>query len=154
MTLLATLDHADADLTACLARVMAAVLKPGDVIALQGAVGAGKTHFARAFIRARQGVAAEDVPSPTFTLVQTYETPGLTVSHFDLYRLDRPEEAFELGLDEALDVGAAVIEWPERLGHHVPPDRLDIALSVGEDGATRHARLTPHGAWEDRPIEL
>ena len=96
MTLLATLDHADADLTACLARVMAAVLKPGDVIALQGAVGAGKTHFARAFIRARQGAAAEDVPSPTFTLVQTYDDPmGTEIWHADLYRLSHPDELVE-----------------------------------------------------------
>ena len=96
MTLLATLDHADADLTACLARVMAAVMKPGDVIALQGPVGAGKTHFARAFIRARQGDAVEDVPSPTFTLVQTYDDPlGTEIWHADLYRLSHPDELVE-----------------------------------------------------------
>ena len=93
MTLLATLDHADADLTACLARVMAAILKPGDTVALEGPVGAGKTHFARAFIRARQGAAAEDVPSPTFTLVQTYADPmGSEIWHADLYRLTHPDE--------------------------------------------------------------
>ncbi len=136
-----------------LGAAIARALTTGEAVCLQGPLGVGKSVLARSLVRALAG-PDEDVPSPTFTLVQTYETPGLTVSHFDLYRLDRPEEAFELGLDEALDVGAAVIEWPERLGHHVPPDRLDIALSVGEDGATRHARLTPHGAWEDRPIEL
>ena len=143
----------DAEATTRLGQVIAPLLAAGDSVLLYGPLGMGKSTLARGLIRALTS-PDEDVPSPTFTLVQTYETPGLTVSHFDLYRLDRPEEAFELGLDEALDVGAAVIEWPERLGHHVPPDRLDIALSVGEDGATRHARLTPHGAWEDRPIEL
>ena len=101
MSLLATLDPADADLTACLARVMAAVLKPGDVLALEGPVGAGKTHFARAFIQARQGEMAEDVPSPTFTLVQTYADPmGTEIWHADLYRLTHPDELAELGLDD------------------------------------------------------
>ncbi len=114
MTLLATLDDADADLTACLARVMAAVLKPGDVVALQGPVGAGKTHFARAFIRARQGEAAEEVPSPTFTLVQTYADPlGTEIWHADLYRLTHPEELAELGLDEAMREAVVLVEWPE-----------------------------------------
>ncbi|UFS66072.1 tRNA (adenosine(37)-N6)-threonylcarbamoyltransferase complex ATPase subunit type 1 TsaE [Paracoccus denitrificans] len=126
MTLLATLDDADADLTACLARVMAAVLKPGDVVALQGPVGAGKTHFARAFIRARQGEAAEEVPSPTFTLVQTYADPlGTEIWHADLYRLTHPEELAELGLDEAMREAVVLVEWPE----HGSP--LEGALTIG-----------------------
>ena len=157
MTLLATLDHADADLTACLARVMAAVMKPGDVIVLQGPVGAGKTHFARALIRARQGDAAEDVPSPTFTLVQFYEGARLKVAHFDLYRLTSADEAYEIGLDEALEDGAAVIEWPERLDGHLPPDRLDIEIAIDlapDGGEARRARLTPAGAWEGRGLEF
>src|SRR5690606_42088867 len=100
---LATIDDADAELTACLARVMAAVLKPGDVVALQGPVGAGKTHFARAFIRARQGEAAEEVPSPAFTLVQTYAGPlGTDIWHAASYRLTHPEELAELALDEPM----------------------------------------------------
>jgi tRNA threonylcarbamoyl adenosine modification protein YjeE len=132
MTLLATLDHADADLTACLARVMAAVLKPGDVIALQGAVGAGKTHFARAFIRARQGAAAEDVPSPTFTLVQTYADPlGTEIWHADLYRLTHPDELAELGLDDAMRDSIVLIEWPDHGGPL--PDPLTIALDPHAD---------------------
>lgn len=127
MTLLATLDHADADMTASLARVMASVLKPGDVIALQGPVGAGKTHFARAFIRARQGEAAEDVPSPTFTLVQTYDDPmGTEIWHTDLYRLSHPDELVELGLDEAMRDAVVLIEWPEHGGRL--PDPLTIGL--------------------------
>ncbi|MTH78249.1 tRNA (adenosine(37)-N6)-threonylcarbamoyltransferase complex ATPase subunit type 1 TsaE [Paracoccus aestuariivivens] len=127
MTLLATLDPADADLTACLARVMAAVLKPGDVIALEGPVGAGKTHFARSFIRARQGDLAEDVPSPTFTLVQTYEDPlGTEIWHADLYRLTHPDELVELGLDEAVREAIVLIEWPDHGGPL--PDPLKLGL--------------------------
>ena len=94
----------------------------------------------------------EDVPSPTFTLVQFYEGPRLKVAHFDLYRLSNPDEAYEIGLDEALDEGAAVIEWPERLAGRLPQDRLDV--DIGFDGEGRRARLTPHGAWEGRRIEL
>src|SRR5690606_23286267 len=127
MTLLATLDHADADLTACLARIMAAVLKPGDVVALQGPVGAGKTHFARALIRARQGAGAEEVPSPTFTLVQTYADPmGTEIWHADLYRLTHPDELEELGLDDAMREAIVLIEWPEHGGPL--PDPLTIGL--------------------------
>lgn len=132
MTLLATLDLADADLTACLARVMAAVLKPGDVLALQGPVGAGKTHFARAFIRARQGDGAEDVPSPTFTLVQTYDDPmGSEIWHADLYRLTHADELAELGLDEAMQGSIVLVEWPD---HGTPlPEPLTIGLEPDLD---------------------
>lgn len=132
MTLLATLDPADADLTACLARVMASALKPGDVIALQGPVGAGKTHFARAFIRARQGAAAEDVPSPTFTLVQTYDDPlGTEIWHADLYRLTDPDELVELGLEEAMRDSIVLVEWPDH-GHPLP-DPLTVGLEPHAD---------------------
>ena len=90
---------ADETMTAALARMLAATARPGDTILLDGPVGAGKTHFARAFIRARQGEAAEDVPSPTFTLVQTYDDPmGTEIWHADLYRLTDPSELDELGL--------------------------------------------------------
>ena len=132
MTLLATIDPADADLTACLGRVMAAVLKPGDTVALQGPVGAGKTHFARAFIRARQGDLAEDVPSPTFTLVQTYADPlGTEIWHADLYRLTHPDELAELGLDDAMRDSIVLIEWPDHGGPL--PDPLTIALDPHAD---------------------
>jgi tRNA threonylcarbamoyladenosine biosynthesis protein TsaE len=92
-----------------------------------------------------------DIPSPTFTLVQFYPAPHFPLAHFDLYRLTSADEAYEIGLDEALREGAALIEWPERLGHHLPHDRLDIEISL--DGETRRARLTPHGAWQERPLE-
>ncbi len=148
MTLLATLDHADADLTACLARVMAAVLKPGDVIALQGAVGAGKTHFARAFIRARQGAAAEDVPSPTFTLVQTYDDPmGTEIWHADLYRLSHPDELVELGLDEAMRDSIVLIEWPDHGGPLSDPLILGLEPIAGFPDLRRIALSGSDARW-------
>ena len=125
-------------------------LAKGDAICLAGPLGAGKSILARGLIRALAPDTGE-IPSPTFTLVQFYEGPRFTLAHFDLYRLNRPDEAYEIGLDEALRTGAAVIEWPERLGHHLPPDRLDIEIHI-EAGDARRARLTPHGAWEGRAI--
>lgn len=134
---------------------VARALEAGEAVCLWGPLGAGKTTLARGLIRALAG-AMEEVPSPTFTLVQFYPGDRLALAHFDLYRLTRPDEAHEIGLDEALEDGAALIEWPERLGGHLPADRLDIELSiVGEGpGERRLARLTPHGAWEGRPIEF
>lgn len=142
---------AEAD-TARLGAAIAAELKAGDAICLTGPLGAGKSTLARGLIRALT-TADEDVPSPTFTLVQFYESRP-TVAHFDLYRLTSPDEAYELGLDEALDEGAAVIEWPQRLEGRLPPDRLDIEIAFDETGEGRRARLTPHGAWEGRGIEF
>jgi tRNA threonylcarbamoyladenosine biosynthesis protein TsaE len=143
------LDH-EAD-TARLGAAIAAELRQGEAVCLTGPLGAGKSTLARGLIQALAGTQ-EEAPSPTFTLVQTYEGGRFPVSHFDLYRLERPEEMLELGLDEALDDGAAVIEWAERLAHHLPRDRLDIELVL--DGEARRARLTPHGAWEERPLEF
>jgi tRNA threonylcarbamoyladenosine biosynthesis protein TsaE len=130
---------------------VARVLSRREAICLSGPLGAGKSVLARGLIRALAPAEA-DIPSPTFTLVQFYEGPQFPIAHFDLYRLKSPDEAYEIGLDEALRDGAAVIEWPERLGHHLPHDRLDIELIP--DGDRLRARLTPHGAWEDRPISL
>ena len=143
------LDH-ESD-TARLGAAIAAELKRREAVCLSGPLGAGKSTLARGLIQALAGDAIE-VPSPTFTLVQTYQTPRLALAHFDLYRLVKPEDVAELGLDEALDEGAAVIEWPERLGHHLPRNRLDVELHI--NGEARRARLSPHGAWEDRPIEF
>jgi tRNA threonylcarbamoyladenosine biosynthesis protein TsaE len=146
---------ADEDATARLGRAVARTLSRHEAVCLRGVLGAGKTTLARALIRERTA-ALEDVPSPTFTLVQFYEGGGLKLAHFDLYRIERPEEANEIGLDEALEDGAAVIEWPERLGRRLPRDRLDIELTiVGEaPRESRLARLNPHGVWEGRPLEF
>ena len=141
--------------TARLGAAVAKVLEAGEAVCLWGPLGAGKTTLARGLIRHLAG-AGEEVPSPTFTLAQLYPTPALRLTHFDLYRIAQADEAHEIGLDEAMDEGAALIEWPERLGGHLPADRLDIELSVMGEGAAeqRLARLTPHGAWEGRPIEF
>jgi tRNA threonylcarbamoyladenosine biosynthesis protein TsaE len=143
------LDH-EAD-TARLGAAIAGELKRHEAVCLSGPLGAGKSTLARGLIQALTGEATE-VPSPTFTLVQTYQTPRLALAHFDLYRLTKPDEVAELGLDEALDEGAAVIEWPDKLGHHLPHDRLDVELHI--DGARRRARLAVHGAWEGRALDF
>ena len=137
--------------TAHLGAVLAPALRAGEAICLTGPLGAGKSTLARALIRALAG-ADEDVPSPTFTLVQFYGGKGLKLAHFDLYRLATADEAHEIGLDEALEDGACIIEWPERLDGHLPHDRLDIELTIDGDG--RRARLEPCGAWEERGIEF
>jgi len=121
-------------------------LKPGDAVALSGELGAGKTTLARGILRAL-GVE-ERVPSPTFTLVQAYETRELSVSHYDLYRVEDASELSELGLDHALDEGAALIEWPERgLPARLAADALTIALDTV--GATaRRARIAGPSRWQ------
>jgi tRNA threonylcarbamoyladenosine biosynthesis protein TsaE len=142
---------ADADETARLGAAIAQALRPGDAVCLFGPLGAGKSTLARGLIRALTH-PDEEVPSPTFTLVQTYEADTMPVSHFDLYRLAKASEIDELGLNEALDDGVAIIEWPERLEGRLPPDRLDIVLAPAGDGRT--ADLTPHGDFEGRTIEF
>ncbi|WP_346427377.1 tRNA (adenosine(37)-N6)-threonylcarbamoyltransferase complex ATPase subunit type 1 TsaE [Caulobacter sp. 17J65-9] len=144
------LPLADAEATTRLGASVAELLAPGDAVLLTGDLGAGKSTLARGLVRALTR-PDEDVPSPTFTLVQFYEG-RLPVAHFDLYRLTDPDEAYELGLDEALDEGAAVVEWPQRLGSRLPPDRLDIDLC--ETGEGRTARLVPHGSWKGRSLEF
>jgi tRNA threonylcarbamoyladenosine biosynthesis protein TsaE len=107
-------------------------LGPGDCVLLEGPIGAGKSHLARAIIRARLG-RAEDVPSPTFTLVQTYQA-DVEIWHADLYRLSHIDEVSELGLDEAFDSAICLIEWPDRLGKFVPADAIHLALTPMGDG--------------------
>ena len=126
------------------ARIAAAV-RPGDVILLAGALGVGKTAFARAFLRAASGDPALDVPSPSFTLVQSYETrPGM-VHHYDLWRLDGPRALAELGWEDALD-DIVLVEWPDRLGALSPPDalRLDFEPLEGD------ARIVRVEGWSGR----
>ncbi len=128
-----------------LAASLAALAHPGDAILLEGPLGAGKTALARAFLRAATGDPALEVPSPSFTLVQTYETPLGPVHHFDLWRLDGPAGLTELGWEAALD-DIVLVEWPDRLGPLRPPDALTICLQPGENNARR---ATLHG-WPER----
>jgi len=151
MTMEGTLDLPDAEATARLGAAVARALRPGEAVCLYGPLGAGKSTLARALVRALT-TPHEDVPSPTFTIVQFYDGLHFPLAHFDLYRLERADEAFEIGLDEALEEGAAVIEWPERLGGRLPEDRLDIDIAIGGEG--RRARLSPHGAWKGRKLEF
>ncbi|MGH7022425.1 MAG: tRNA (adenosine(37)-N6)-threonylcarbamoyltransferase complex ATPase subunit type 1 TsaE [Caulobacteraceae bacterium] len=130
---------------------VAGALRRGDAVCLTGPLGAGKSVLARGMIR-KITPGEQEAPSPTFTLAQFYRGDKLAIAHFDLYRLERADEAFELGLDDALTDGAAVIEWAEKLGRHLPRNRLDIAMEI--DGEARHVRLRPHGAWEDRALAL
>ena len=118
---------------------------PGDAIGLSGALGSGKTAFARAFIRARLGRRAEEVPSPTFTLVQLYEHAAGAIWHFDLYRLDEAADAYELGIEDAFSGAISLIEWPEKLGTIMPGDWLEVHLAPGGDEDTRLVTITPHG---------
>jgi tRNA threonylcarbamoyl adenosine modification protein YjeE len=113
-------------------------------VALWGDLGAGKTTLARAILHAL-GVT-EDVPSPTFTIVQSYDTTRMTVSHYDLYRIKSPREMRELGFDDALLDGAALVEWPERAPEALPPDALHVRLGVSD--GVRSARLTGPARWE------
>ena len=126
------------------------MLRAGDAVLLEGDLGAGKTAFARALLRAVAGDAALEVPSPSYTLVQTYETPPLTLHHFDLWRLTGPQALPELGWDDARrDV--VLVEWPDRLGDSRPADALVVALRViGET-----AREADIGGWSgDRAAAL
>ena len=135
------LELVDEAATRALGAELAAKAETGDVIALAGALGSGKTTLARGFLKAL-GETAE-VPSPTFTLVQVYDLPRLIVWHFDLYRLARPEEIWELGFEDALDEAVSLVEWPERLGALIPEDRLEVALEPRDGG--RRARLQAFG---------
>ena len=143
--------------TTALACALAPALRAGDVLLLDGPIGAGKTHFARALIQALLP-RAEDVPSPTFTLVQTYDGPGFEIWHADLYRLSHPEEAIELGLEEAFEHALCLVEWPERLDNTCPPSALWLRFSypnAGEDAAHRRVSiLSDDPAWRARLAAL
>lgn len=145
------LDLADEAATVALAEDLAAVLRRGDVIALVGDLGAGKSTFARALLRAFAADDGLDVPSPTFTLVQSYDLPRLTIAHYDLYRLSDASELDELGFDEAIAEGAALIEWPDRAEDRLPASTLVLALGGGDGPTARRVRLTgPAAAWGAR----
>ncbi|MCZ8087755.1 MAG: tRNA (adenosine(37)-N6)-threonylcarbamoyltransferase complex ATPase subunit type 1 TsaE [Brevundimonas sp.] len=140
--------------TEALGRALAPHLAAGEAVLLSGPLGAGKSTLARALIRVLT-TPDEEVPSPTFALVQHYDAEP-PVAHFDLYRLDRPEEVREIGLLEALDDGAVLVEWPERLGGELErwlgPDRLTVAIT--SDGKGRAATVSGVGRWEMKLRDL
>ena len=142
-------DVTEAEL-AKLAAWTSLILKKGDTVHLNGDLGAGKTTFARALIRHLSENSIDEIPSPTFALLQHYETARVDIYHFDLYRLSDPDEAFEIGLDDAAINGVSLIEWPERLENHVGPDYLDIRLEEAQASEERHVTLTGHGMWRER----
>jgi tRNA threonylcarbamoyladenosine biosynthesis protein TsaE len=144
------LDLDDEQATVDLAAALAGVARVGDVIALSGELGAGKSVFARAFVRALSGGRRREVPSPTFTLAQAYDCDAGTVHHFDLYRLSKPEEAWELGIEDAFADGISLVEWPERLGAELPETRLEVAFSFAADANARTARITARDDWRAR----
>lgn len=137
----------DEDATLLLGQKLAQILAAGDFVALFGDLGAGKTTLARGIVRALLK-AAEDVPSPTYTLVQQYDGPEFTVWHFDLYRLEDPAGVEELGWDDTV-AGVALVEWPERAGSWLPSTRLEVFLEIDRD--QRRVRLEPRGeGWQER----
>ena len=141
------LDLPDLAATEALAARLAKLARPGDAVLLSGPLGAGKSAFARAFLRTWVGDLALEVPSPSFTLVQAYEKAnGDMAYHFDLYRLGGPAEVVELGWDEAL-AGILLVEWPDRLESMTPEDALHITLA---QGATEDARVATITGWETR----
>ncbi|MDE0173023.1 MAG: tRNA (adenosine(37)-N6)-threonylcarbamoyltransferase complex ATPase subunit type 1 TsaE [Defluviicoccus sp.] len=143
----------DLDATRALAHVFAGMARPGDAIGLAGVLGAGKTTFARAFVNARAesaGAGPVEVPSPTFTLVQPYDIGGTTVHHFDLYRVDAPEDALELGIEDAFATGISLVEWPDRLGPLMPGDALIVTLIQGARENAREAEIEAGPHWLDR----
>jgi tRNA threonylcarbamoyladenosine biosynthesis protein TsaE len=142
------LDLPNETATADLAARIAALAEPADVIALKGELGTGKTAFARAFIRARG--ERDDVPSPTFTLVQIYDAGRTAIWHFDLYRLRAPDEAWELGIEDAFASGIALVEWPERMGPLLPERRLQITFTFGSGPDARCLLLDPSESWRAR----
>jgi tRNA threonylcarbamoyl adenosine modification protein YjeE len=138
--------------TALLARVISGMLKRGDTIALAGELGVGKTTFTRALIQSV--LPGEEVPSPTFTLVQTYDGPSFRITHADLYRIKSKRELRELGFEEALESGVLVIEWPDRMSELLPADRLDIMIEVDDGAEERRVKMIGRGDWADRMRQL
>ena len=132
---------------------LAKIARCGDIFALSGDLGTGKTVVARGFIKQIIGNDT-NVASPTFNLVNTYESNKGTIWHFDLYRLENSNEIEELGLDEAISEGICIIEWPEKATNEIPKNRLCIFLKEGEQTGVRSVQITSHGSWKDRIVKF
>lgn len=143
------LHLSSAEATADLARAIAPLLQPGDVLLLEGGIGAGKTHFARSLIQSLL-LEPEDVPSPTFTLVQVYDGARCEIWHSDLYRLSDPDEAVELGLEEAFETAICLVEWPDRLADLTPQSALTLAFAVAEEGSRDLTLSWQDARWAER----
>lgn len=150
-----TMTLANEQATEHLAHDLAAMLDPGDVVTLAGDLGAGKTTLARALIRRLAGDSAIEVPSPTFTLLQSYELPRFTLVHADFYRVSDPSELAEIGFDDLPAGAVALVEWPDRAGS-LPPGRLDIVLTVApaRGSEERDVTITGHGSFAARAERL
>ena len=137
--------------TISLAQRLSAILSKGDCILLEGPIGSGKSSFARALIRHLLGQST-DVPSPTFTLVQTYEHPNFDIWHCDLYRLTDPDEVLELGLDLAFEDALCLIEWPDRLGSETPVDALLMTFAAEEK--SHKVTISANASWQSRIVHI
>ena len=143
-----TLTLRDPAATAQLGLLLCGHLRAGDVLALEGTLGAGKSVLARAIISTACPLE-DDIPSPTFTLVQTYEPEAMPmIMHFDLYRLDDPQDALELGIEDAFIDAVSIIEWPQRLGGYLPRTALTIALAAGDQETSRMAHIRGDPRWD------
>lgn len=143
----------DLSASRALAQKLAPLLKVGDIITFDGNLGTGKTEFCRALIHALG--YGEEVPSPTFSLVQTYEPPPddpetPIVSHIDLYRLDQPQDVIELGIEDAFDIAITLIEWPDRMGSYLPDGHLQITLSMTDTEGERKISINGNQQWTAR----
>ena len=144
--ILKTINLAISEDTEELGGALAMVARAGDVVLLRGGLGAGKTTLARGFITALLGET--EVPSPTYTLVQTYDGPGFDVWHFDLYRLENEDDVWELGIEDALDGGVCLIEWPERIEGLL--NGSELTIEIKHDGEGRIALIKGDKNWEAR----
>ncbi len=143
----------DATATETLGKALAPLLRAGDVLLLTGPIGAGKTHFARALIQSLLAVP-EDIPSPTFTLVQVYEAQACEIWHADLYRLNSVSEVDELGLIDAFESAICLVEWPDRLGAEAPARALDLQFYAQNEGCARAVELRGDAVWAQRLVDV
>ena len=136
---------------------LAKELKPGDVVGLSGNLGMGKTVLARSTIRvlaATYEISVTDIPSPTFTLVQQYDFPPFSIFHIDLYRIEEAKDTLELGIEDIFANDVSLIEWPERLGLYLPPNRLHLTHLPGDHDNARILQIDKFGSWQDRDLEF